>query len=302
MSESNYMIYYSDHAGNQYAIVDWASRRLRRNGLRGFGMIRAEVAGKRRPYRDGLYYMGPPYTPGREMQIALDVHKESWGAFQADLRTMLNRYSPYRSTGTNAMGTLTLRDRSNGVQRAIDCWLIEVMDPERRNPPSGVVTLTFYAPWPFFRDPIQRREVFGLAGQGGVAFPIEFTETGVVFSASDVDMTVVADCRGDVPTRPVIRVNGPGDDPVVENVTTGQKTELDLSLETGDYVDINMDDSTIVMHDASENATINAISTRSEESRFWEMIPGGNELHVEMTNVTTGSIVVSWYDLFLSGF
>lgn len=290
---SRYQFFYIDPQGFEYALTDGVATFLKRDGMAGFGMIRAEGVTQRTPYRDGATLLGTVYTPIREMQLGIDVQKSTHAEVVALIRSLTANANPYKDS--DALGHLRIQT-PDGAERYIACWLVEVTDPEWDGPFFCTLILTFWAPDPFFYDPTQETETFGLDNPGGIAFPIEFP---AVFSESDVDSTVVVYNTGDVLTWPTVRINGPGTDPIVENETVGKTVTIDQTLESGDYIDIDMENATISFYDASVPSTTNIIENMDASSEFWHLQQGGNSIHVEMTDVTTGSIVLSYYLRYL---
>lgn len=287
---------YTDPSGVEYALNDGVRVLLAPNGLRGFGVVRAEIPSARRPYRDGVYRLGGPYTPGREMQVALVMRGEpgddavDWEAFN---RQMMRNCSAYKDT--DALGSLKIAVEG-GVTRQIDCWMVEWPDPERQGPLFGTVTPTFWAESPWFYDPTLQTYNVSLSNPAGIEFPITFP---ITFATADVDAYIYPDNEGDVPTWPTIRVYGPGLSPQIDNVTTGKLLYLNsgagLTLDDDDYVDIDMDAATVTMWDNSEAETVNVIEYLSGASEFWPLVRGPNTVRVRMTNAYTGSITFSFY-------
>ena len=301
-----YRLYYTDPTGNVYTVADGNIRRIAKGGLHGFGMMKASVAGVRRPYRSGELFLGNPYTPPRELSVGIEITRGSWDLFQQEIADRVTDWNPYKAP--DKLGVLTLENATSGNRRAIDCLLCEVPDPEMSGPVGGVLEMHWYAPFPFFYDPVEKSQVFGLGSPGGVAFPIEFAgggTPGVTFSTSSVDSRITVANVGHIETWGRIRVNGPGDNPVIENETTGKTMALTagggLSLDSGDCVDVDMNSATVKFFDASVGTMTDINEKMSDASEFWPLVPGGNTLHCTMSNVTTGSIIVYWYNYYLVG-
>jgi len=289
---AGYQFWYIDPDSNEYTLIDQIRGFLRPNGMHGFGVMPIQPAAEQRPYRQGVIIIGKHYTAPRQMDIVMTVTHDSHADLVTYVRSLARNASPHKDPAMlGALKVLT----PDGLYRQIDCWLSEFPDPKWDGPVSCDLTPSFWAPDPFFYDPTEQTQTFGLANPGGLAFPVD-TSSGWVFSASDVDVEVSLVNDGDVETWPTIRVNGPGDNPSIVNETTGKTIAITQSLTAGEYVDIDMDAATI-----TKNGTTNVISSMSASSVFWPMARGENLIHVTMANVTTGSIIVNWYNRYQSG-
>ena len=155
----------------------------------------------------------------------------------------------------------------------------------------------------FWYDPTLATLTIALTSPGGVAVPFVFNaSTGLEFAASDIDTHQAVDNQGDAPTWPTVRIFGPGDDPIVENETMGPQIDLTgLSLAAGDYVDINMQARAIYKYTAIGATYLSILASRSATSDFFYFCPGENILHITMNDITTGSVVVTWYNRYRSG-
>lgn len=290
---NGYLFYYIDPAGVQYTLTDQVRSFLRRGGMRGFGVLRTEIASARRPYRSGALRLGTPYTPPREMQIALEIIHDSYAEWDAYQRAMRRAVSAYKDT--NSLGTLRIV-RPDGVVRCIDCWLVEWPDPEMDGPLCGVVLLTFWAPDPFFYDPVPRKVSFQLTS-GGLAFPVAFS---VTFTPMNIDTRLCPYNAGDVETWPVLVIYGPGTNPAIENETTHQKIAITQEMDAGDHITINMDAGTITWYDASEQEENNIIENISDESEFFPLVRGENVLRCTMESAVSGGITCTFYERYES--
>lgn len=291
-----YRIKYRDPDGLEYALNDSLRTFLPPGGLLGFSLPRGEVPAARRPYRDGAYALAGPYTPARELGIALtfaaqpgDTHADL-----EDLRRALRRSLSAKKSST--AGWLILSQDDTTFTREIQAYLVEAGDPERDGPFVARQTFIFWAETPWFRDPDADETTIALGHSSGLAFPITFP---ITWPASAIDDDVNIENPGDVEAWPTIRVNGPGQDPSIENTTQGATLELSgVTLDSGDYLDIDMDAATINFYDSSAGTTTSVLNYLTAASEFWSLARGDNALHVEMSAAGTGSIVISFYPLY----
>lgn len=296
---SEYAVSYIDPDGFEYALNDGTNAYLRQNGLRGFGVQRVQVATQRTPYTQGVARLGGPYTPEREMQVALQLMGTSYSALTAYNDTLARNVSAYKDT--DSLGALKVVT-PDGRTRKINCWMVEWPDVEQDGPFSGTVAPTFWAESPWFYDPTALTETLALAGDDGVTFPITFP---ITFASTTIDSYVYPENTGDVETWPTIRVNGPGENITLVNTTTSKTIALTadggVTLDTGDYVTIDMDDGTVTWYDATDGSTTSVIAKLSTSSEFWPLVRGVNSIHGTMTDAVSASIVLTYTLYYQSG-
>lgn len=301
---SGYRLSYTDPNGLTYVLNDDTNATLRVGGLRGFGVLRAEIAKQRVPYQSGVAVLGQPYTPDREMSIALDVFRASYASRIAYVRALRRNLSLYKDADT--LGTLIVQDTANNVTRHIRAWMIECPDEERLGPSGAVVVLTFWSPSPWFYDPTLQTVTLAINSAGGITFPVEYVDdSGVEFTNVDIDDVLTFNNAGDVESWPRFVIYGPGQAPALENVTTDKVLSLpDLVLADGDYVIIDMDAATVALYesDGYGSGTLTSINEYlSDDSEFHSLRRGANQYQVSMSNSGSGSIVASWYNYYESG-
>ncbi len=296
---SEYALSYIDPNGIEYALNDGVNSILRQNGMRGFGVQRVEVATERTPYTQGVARLGGPYTPAREMQVALRLAASTYADLVKYNDTLARNVSAYKDT--DALGALKVVT-PDGRTRKIGCWMVDWPDPEQDGPFSAVVAPTFWAESPWFYDPTDQIETLALGGNSGITFPITFP---ITFGSTTIDSYVYPDNAGDVETWPTVRVNGPGANIEITNDTTSKTIALTagggVTLDAGDYVTIDMDAGTADWYDASTGITTSVLAKLSTASEFWPLVRGVNTLHGEMTGTVSGSIVISFTLYYQSG-
>lgn len=104
---------------------------------------------------------------------------------------------------------------------------------------------------------------------GGHAVPYVLP---VVFEGG-VGGSIVINNAGDADSYPTVRLYGPLTNPRIENQTTGKWISLTLSIEAGSYIEIDMENRTIIQGDMT-----NRIGVKSDDSRFWYLAPGDNTI------------------------
>jgi len=260
--------------------------------MEGFDDVEKGIASSRIPYRNGAVAHGDPYSPPRVLSVAIDLGAASAIDIRALCRARRTAVSPYKAAETP--GILVLEDLDSHVDRAIECWCVRMREVYR-GPAARRLIYHFWAEDAFFYDPIERVETLAVAG-GGLIFPITFP---ITFASGDIDDTLVVDNIGDAPTWPTIRIYGPGENPSLENTTTGKVFALTQVLETDDYVDIDMEAALVTFYDASLGTTTSISQAMTDASEFWALQVGENSIDVTVEEAVSGSVRFSYYLRYL---
>ena len=135
----------------------------------------------------------------------------------------------------------------------------------------------------------------GQTATTGVAFPMAFPMS--FGGGSGAVVTLPVSNNGNIEVRPVYRIEGPIDDPYIENDTNGQIFYLDgVSLLAGEWVDIDTAAFTVV-DDASVNLYGNV---RYPDSSWVQLEPGGNVLELRGDSTASDAILtVTWRDAWV---
>lgn len=120
-------------------------------------------------------------------------------------------------------------------------------------------------------------------------------EYPVVYGASLYSVTSNANNAGDLPAYPqAITVYGPVSDPKITNATTGEYIQVNTTLSSGSNV------LSIVYDKDSLSVTVDGVSVLPDvtsASTYFKLQPGGNDITLEGTTVSTGAYAtVSFYD------
>lgn len=113
-------------------------------------------------------------------------------------------------------------------------------------------------------------------------------------SSSSVFADATISNAGDLPTWPVWTITGPGADPVLENLTTGERLALTATLGVGEglVIDTRPGRKTITRSDGS-----NLFSSLSSDSALWALARGNNQVRIEMPSADANSAVRLAYTL-----
>lgn len=97
-------------------------------------------------------------------------------------------------------------------------------------------------------------------------------------------------------TYPIVYINGPGNNPVISNFTTGQSLYLNYSLAAGEYLAVDMLNRTVYLNGtASRYGAVDFA-----RSSWWPLLPGVNDLRIAFDTYLSGSSLrVDWRDAWL---
>ena len=310
---SGYRFYHIDPDGIEYPLTDGVNTWLQ--SYAGLGMQRLGIAAERVPYQHGRKRLGEPYLPDRLVAIGIGISDETHAAWVNRDRALIHNLSPFKNPSSLcALKVL----RPDDVERRLAAWLVEygADSAEMDGPVFGKRTLIYWAEDPAFYDPTAMQTAFGVEPGGGFTFPVIFPVTftaasdsgGVIFpitfpitfEAANVIKHQTINYAGSLPTWPVIRCYGPGDYPKVENETEDQLVQVVQALDSGDYVDIDMDAGIATFYDASDASSLDITSQLTDESQFWQLRPGENNLRVVFNGVTSNGVRLTYYNRYLA--
>jgi len=290
---SGYRFFHIDEEGTEYAINDQQNVYLR-YGKQGFDAIRASAEMRRVPYTDGAERLGRIYHAPRRLGLPLMVKGDSQSELVAFMRTFRRRFSPYKgSSGTSYLKILTPDD----VDLRIAAWVTQLSDLEMDGPCFGKFTLEYQAEAATFRAASTETETLALPSSAGFSIPLTIPAS---LASAAVDGYVSISNDGDVESWPVIRITGACDNPSITNDTTGLVMAVTQTQDADDYIEIDMENATIQHWDNSGSSLSNIIDNMSAASEFWPLERGVNTLHIEADSAVNGSIVVTYYERFLS--
>lgn len=258
----------------------------------GLGLDTAEPMGARVPHQHGVQPVGL-YVGPKELAVSLRIIADTSGEW-AERDTRLARDASalrHAAVDDHAPPLCTLRvEHPDGRTRDIAVWLMGYL-ADTVNVLGGIAgtrVLTYWAPLPLFYDPVGITETLTLTGGGETEFPITFP---LEFPLTTIDASVYPDNSGETPTWPRVRLNGPGQDPTLENVLLGKTLELVVTMASGDYIDIDMGAATVLLYTASTGVTTDITDAMQSGSEFWPLGVGPNQIHVTMSQAYTGSVV-----------
>lgn len=272
-------------------------------GASGLGIAPAVHHSTRNAYQDGESFQDSTFD-AQTIQLGIDVVGDTPEEMPA-LRDAL-----YAMLAPVAHGCTLTRVREDATEREILARLVGALDVPRERQQSGAhqrVVLTLRAAQPHWYDPVATLWVYNVAGGvGSFAFPLGFPAG---FGASVIDVTETKLYPGHVDVYPEIRVTGPAEQVIVENLTLGFTLDLatlGYTIAAGEVVTFALGGSAKTV---TSSVAGNILQYLSDDSDLGEWCvaahpraPGGrNQVRVQMENVTNATEAVIQFNTLYAG-
>ena len=268
-------------------------------GDEGMGMPPAQRIDRRGPAQHGVLDDGFRLEP-RQCGLYLEVPAVSRSELYTNRKALLGIFKPWGSY-------ISLRyDLDNGDVRQLDCHFASdfSLASGDRTGFHQRVAVRLRAPDPSFYDPSQKSRTFYVVGADGLSFPIGFP---IPFSGSIITGGEDLEYVGSWQTYPTIILTGPLQNPRIENVTTGDRLELEYNLIADEVVTIVLTPGakTITNNDTPPTNLIGTLSDDSDLGTFHlaahpDATGGINVLTVDAGGATVASkIELEWYNRYI---
>lgn len=176
-----------------------------------------------------------------------------------------------------------------GTQYVTTARVIDVKMPYN-HPKSSRFKIDLFASDPNFYAGEAMEAVILRNTGGGFLLPV----TLPIYFSPGSSPTIVNN-NGAVAISPIFTITGAATNPEITNMDTGEKVEVNVIMETGDVLIINMQNRTITLNGGS------VLGSRSSDSDWFSLPVGQTRLRYDTTDVTDdGVAVVSWRNATLS--
>lgn len=295
--------------GHEYPFDDAGMRFL--ETFSGDGMAPIEYRTERGPFQDGETVVDWVLRP----RVIQYLHRRGTGSrsdywdARADL---VNALRPNRQLTAGGREPGRLRKiLANGDRRDIHVLIesgpqFQGRDPMKLDEFGFWEVLRFVAYDPLFFDPDEKSEVYALAVATHLVFPVTLVPgPDMVFGPSMVHDTANIAYGGTWQSLPVIEIVGPAQQPMVENLTTGELIWLQYDVPAGRTVTIDL---AYGVKTVVDDLGTNLIGTVSDDSDLatWHLAPdpeaplGVNQVLVHFAGASpASSVTISWYDRFI---
>jgi len=210
-------------------------------------------------------------------------------------RDTLNRIFAPRNTPSKLRYTL-----DDGTTRILEIYPTSM--PLASSDRSGLfhkVAINLQAVNPLWRDESQLSYTYGVAaGNTGFIFPISFP---IQFGISTIDQTRAIQYTGSYPSNPVVIIQGPITNPIITNLSTGQKLDFTGTIiNANDYYVIDTRDGlTSVVDSTGTNQYSKLVQSTSDLNFRLDIDPvapnGINSIQVTGINATNATEIYLRY-------
>jgi hypothetical protein len=222
----------------------------------------------------------------REFDLSIYVDGISESDVRNKTRNLLRMFNPLNGDGKIKVLA------ADGSQREIQCRYSSGLGiSEKDGAKVGnmqAVTLVFRAFDPYWYDSSTVVQTFKINENPGTFFPI----LPLRLASSTVFADITIDNDGDVETFPEWIITGPGESIVLSNLSTGETTSLDVTLEAGESITINTSPYTKTV---TKSDGTNLFYTLSDDSSLWALQEGNNSIQIQMANATADSSIQLTY-------
>ncbi len=261
-------------------------------GLRGLDMPPSALIAQAVPLQPGARVRRVRVEP-REVDLPLEILGESRADLRAELRRWTGRFNPRRPDGSPR--TVRLRATTAlGDVRDLTCLYLRGLEGQITEDALGFrqrAVVTLYAGDPYWYDATATLDALYTAGSAPRASFLGGRFLPLRLSSSTVFAQPTVDNPGDAEGWPVWTVIGPGVNPVLRNLTTGEYLELALTLLRGERVAIDTRPTFHVGGKTVRHEGKNAFGALSAASALWSLLPGDNSLQLELSGATADSSI-----------
>ena len=234
--------------------------------------------------------VGASYHAPRTLVLTVDVYGQAFSpAFTANRRSFAKAFQPL--VDAESPFVFTLPDET---AKRVNCRPRNAASPIAVNTEFGIARFIVELPASdpaIYDDAVSSDSLNPFAPSAGLSYPVTYPKA---YGAGGSGAGTVVVNAGDWETWPTLKINGPTSgtitDPILENVTTGKKLELNanggVSITTGQQLIIET-------HPALRSIKFSTGASRygklSDASEFWPLQPGNNELRFRASGTTTGA-------------
>lgn len=291
------IVYSFNNAATQFLI----------SGIQGQGLPSIDYRVQRGPFQDGVTPLG--YTLGTRTVFL--THRRNAGCRDEywDIRAdFLNHIRPNRQAVGEFVPGILRKTLPNGDKRDLSVFILEGPDfvgkqQGRWDEYSFQEVITFIAHDPIFFNPDSLLQELTLPDNGDeLAFAIEFP---IRFSAPGGVPTDDIQYNGTYKSYPTFILQGPMREPVIDNISTGERIKIEDDIDAGRTVTINLTFGNKTVTDDLGNNLIGELSVDSDLATFHlapdpEADGGLNEIGItaQLTDANSRA-TISWFERYL---
>ena len=277
-------------------------------GITGQGMPPIEYRTQRGPFQDGETPLGFVLRP-RSIGLIHRYNNCNRQGYWDNRSELMDILRPNRQLPGQFQGAVLRKILPNGDKRDL-CVFID-SGPNFRGSNRNTwdefsvqEALRFIAHDPTFFDPDKNVQDLTLptSGEDEWALPFEFS---IQFSSDGSAQTDTVMYDGTYKSYPTIIMQGPLTNPVVQNISTGEKIKLETTITDNTTVTISLEPGNKTIFDDLGNNLIGFLTTDSDLATFHlapdpEVTDGANLFGVAASAIDAGSrIAIEWFTRYI---
>jgi hypothetical protein len=234
---------------------------------------------------------GDDFLAGRSLVLTLEVFGADDPSFQAAVDALKAAFAP---GNPEAALVLLVPGIAGGGQRRLN------VRPRKLDLPVDVDRF-------FYRQPIAQVQLDATDPriyddtQQSVVTPLAATPTGhtwnntwnLSWGTAGVSGSIFATNTGTFPTPPTFRIDGPVTNPSIENTTYGFTLAFNITLGSGEFLDVDSDARTVLLGGASSRYST---LTRAD---WFDLAPGVTEIKFRGTTTGAPQLTATWRSAWL---
>lgn len=230
-----------------------------------------------RPSAHGAF-VGTRFLQPRVITLEVNVHATTADDFMDKVLTVKDA-----TAETEDLLPLSLFDSTRRVECYVDRRVIPDNYPRTRR-----AVIEFVAPDPRVYDATLSSTTISLPDTtGGLEIPAVVPWS---LGATTAGGSLTATNEGNFATRPIAVIEGPVDNPRVENITQSKTVGFTISLTASDTLTIDFDAHSVIL-----NGTASRRNTMTSDSQWWDLPPGDSEIRFDANSFTADStLTLSW--------
>lgn len=179
----------------------------------------------------------------------------------------------------------------DGLSLQANCFLSKMPTLTDRSLNHGLFTIELFAEDPYLYDQNIQTNTINMPSGGGATYPVIYPVTYAAKTGGQLTLNNA----GDADTYPIITLYGPLTSPIINNVTLGTTFVVNLTLNSGDVLVIDMAKKTMVL-----NGITNAMQYFNLNNTWLTLQPGNNLFSLSSSlSSDSGYMTVSFRNAYI---
>lgn len=203
--------------------------------IEGTGAVDVNIQSQKSPYQDGSTYLDNTLEP-RPISIEVMLLADTIGEMTENRHRLLRAFNPKLGPGKLVYQLGNIKREIEAISELAPVFSDAGDFKDTMQP--GLIQL--YCPNPFWRDLIETKEDISTE-VGNFSFPWGIPPEGTELSIRTISFITNIYNPGDVetPVKIFLRARGTVENPIIENLNTGEYIKVKRTLSDGDVLEIN---------------------------------------------------------------